>query len=72
MTAYYYHGFHVDWLHNEWLNGKMPGHLLYGITEFPNHGIDFILHNPSKSSNNFSNDIQNAIKIVFSNNKHDI
>ena len=44
MKVYYSHKIPVRSYHRGWSEGTVPGHLLYGLTHFPQYGIECIYH----------------------------
>ena len=44
MKVYFYHTQDLSRIYKEWREGIFPGHLLYGATHLPRHGIETIMH----------------------------
>jgi hypothetical protein len=45
MNIYYYNLIPIRSFYEKWKEKKIPGHQLYGLTEFSKYNIDFIPHN---------------------------
>ena len=44
MKVYYYHMVPVKFYYEDWKAGKIPGHLLYGLTHLSQYGVECIYH----------------------------
>lgn len=44
MTVYFYHTQDLNRIYREWLDGRIPGHFLYGATHLKKHGVNVVLH----------------------------
>jgi len=62
MKLYFYHGQDVGMILSEWQQMRYPGHLLYGATHLPQHGLDIIphLYGPQKPSDRWKLTWRNA------------
>lgn len=40
MRVFFYHTENIRYIWTEWQKGRFPGHLLYGATRLPGHGVD--------------------------------
>lgn len=61
MRIYFYHMIPVKSYHADWKANKVPGHLLYGMTHLPRHGMTCIYDTPS------FNPYQHKWKLMFFN-----
>lgn len=53
MKIYYYHTRPILPALKEWEEHRHPGHILYGLTHFPRHGIQCVIHPYKKCSSRF-------------------
>ena len=44
MKVYYYHMVPIKSYYEDWKAGKIPGHLLYGLTHLSQYGVECIYH----------------------------
>jgi glycosyltransferase involved in cell wall biosynthesis len=72
LIIYFYHNRPVKEAYNEWENGKHPGHILYGITEFDKYNVKSIFHKFSGKKNRLILALFNAKQIIGRKNKYDI
>lgn len=64
LSVYFYHNRPIQKAYDEWKEGKHPGHILYGVTEFPKYDIKPIFHIFRKGKNRLVQALVNA-KEVF-------
>lgn len=71
MRVYYYHHIDAQKIHNQWLAGEMPSHLLYGACHLPDHGIDVIYHHPKFLRHRLLLSVHTMIKLLINYRKYD-
>jgi glycosyltransferase involved in cell wall biosynthesis len=73
MKIYFYHTQDLSRIYKEWQQGIFPGHLIYGATHLPKHGIDVYMH-PFKPfyNNRLKLSVLTAWRILTSGKKYDI
>ena len=72
MRVYYYHTVDVGTMYKGWKEGIFPGHLLYGATHLPCHGIDVMFHQPIRPRQRWKLTLHTAWKILTCRKKYDI
>ena len=60
MRVYYYHTVDVGTMYKGWKEGIFPGHLLYGATHLPCHGIDVMFHQPTKVETDITHSMEDS------------
>lgn len=72
MRAYYYNTRDVQFMWQQWEDGQMPSHLLYGATLLPEHGIELVMHRSSKVWTRWRLMIVTAWRILTCRQRYDV